>query len=300
MRLAELVSLFEQWNRQHKKPRTADFYRDELRKVVARYGELDAAELRPFHFLTLRMTWHLVLSVQRLYRWAVDEMDLLTSNPVKKLKRPRLGSRRRTLSPAELLRLLRAARPDFRRLLLFARESAARPQELVTVRWDELRWDGDAAQVGAELRAGRAFFMMIDYKGRTRRADPHAPRIVPITPRLGRMLERLRAGRQLAGPVLLTDDGKEWNRNSVRMRMRRLAERCQLGGRVGGERVVCYTFRHSAATSLAARGFQTSVLQSLLGHANIRTTQRYVHLHRKQLMDTWRDFWQKRPRPGEK
>jgi len=290
MRLAELVELFHRFNRQHKRPRTADFYRDHLRRVVAKYGELDAAELRPFHLLDFRMTWHLVLSVQRLYKWAVDEMDLLQTNPVKKLRRPRLGARCRVLAPAELLRLMRRARADFRRVLLMGRESAARPQELAALRFEELQWEGSAQEMRAALRDGRAWFSLTDYKGRSRRADNTSPRIIPVTPRLGRLLLRLIERRGQVGPVLLSDQGAEWNRNSLRMRMRRAVARAALPSLVHGERVVCYTLRHTALTSVVARGMQTSVVQQLAGHANIRTTARYIHLHRKHLMDTWQAF----------
>lgn len=299
MRLSELASLFDQYNTSHKKPRTAEFYREQLKRVLAAYGDLDAAELRPFHLLKFKHTWHLILSVQRLYRWAVDEMDLLQVNPVKKLRRPRLGARRRILAPAELLRLLRRARSDFRRLLLFARESAARPQELVTLRWEELRWEGDSSQLHADLRRGAAFFLLTDYKARTRRADPTAPRLIPVTPRLGRLLSRLLRGRPLAGAVLVADDGRAWNKNSVRMRMKRLLQRSGLPELLKGEKVCCYTLRHTSLTSLVAQGFDTSVVQQLAGHANITTTSRYVHLHRKHLMNAWEKFHKRqRGRPG--
>lgn len=300
MRFAELVNIFDTFNRVNKRPRTADFYRDHLAKVVRAYGELDAAELRPWHLLAFKSTWHLCLAVQRVYRWAVDEQDILPVNPMAKLRRPRLGARRRVLGPAELARLLRGARPDFRQYLLFARESAARPQELSALRWDHLQWEGGAAELPGELGAGRACFVLMDYKGRARRADATAPRIIPITPRLGRALVRMLAGHVPEGLVLTAAGGRAWNRNSLRMRLRRLMGRVKVAAEVNGERVVCYTLRHSAATSLASRGLQTSVLQGLLGHSNIKTTQRYIHLHRRQLLQTWRDFWQRRPEPGEK
>lgn len=291
MLLRELVEAFNRYNRQNRAPRTAEFYADHLAKFLAKYGDLPAENLRPYHILEFKPTWHLVMSVQRLFRWAVDEMELLPVNPVLKLKRPRLGARKRVLTRGELCRLLRGAPEDFRRFLLAARESAARPQELRELSWDNLQWEGDAAACKSALYAGKAYFLLAEYKARARRADPTAPRIIPISPRLGRLLWRLLARQPQGGHIFLAAAGVPWNRNSLRCRMRRLRLRVDVPLKLHGESVCCYTLRHSAATTFAARGMQTSALQQLLGHSNIRTTQRYVHLHRQALLDTWRAYW---------
>ena len=42
--------------------------------------------------------------------------------------------------------------------------------------------------------------------------------------------------------------------------------------------ISCYTFRHSVATHLLARHLDIAYIAKLLGHASLRTTQRYVHI----------------------
>jgi len=45
-----------------------------------------------------------------------------------------------------------------------------------------------------------------------------------------------------------------------------------------GESVVAYTFRHSAATEAVQAGLSSLTLAELMGHSDVRQTQRYVHL----------------------
>ena len=40
-----------------------------------------------------------------------------------------------------------------------------------------------------------------------------------------------------------------------------------------------HMFRHAAATNWLAQGFNVREVQYLLGHANLKTTQRYLHVH---------------------
>lgn len=290
MLFRELVEAFLRYNVQNRSPRTVDFYRDHLAKFLANHGALPAMELRPWHVLAFKPTWHLVLCVQRLYRWAVDEMELLPANPITRLRRPKPGCRKRTLSRAEVLRFLRISRSDLRRFLLAAWETAARPQELRCLRWEDLVWEGAFTELRGALLGGKAYFQLAEFKGRSRRSDPTSVRIIPVSPRLGRLLARLAVGRALSGVILVTDNGQPWNRNSLRCRMRRLRLLADVPLLAHGEKITCYTFRHSAATELAARGLQTSTLQQFLGHSNIKTTQRYVHLQKAQLLAHWLKF----------
>lgn len=290
MLFSELVGLFLKYNEQHRAPRTAEFYALQLGKVAKRYGHLQAMELQPWHLLELRETWHLVLAVQRLYRWAVDEKGILAVNPMLKLKRPRLGARKRVLSARDLAKVLRCCRADFRRLMIAARETAGRPGEMRELTWEDLRWRGPSAAQAVELEAGRAWFELVEYKGRTRRSDATETRVIPISARLGRLLVRLGRRSPREGLIFKTVNGLAWNRNSLRWRMKRVRERSKLPERIHGERIVCYTVRHSTATNLAALGMQTSILQLLLGHADISTTQRYVHLRKRHLLEAWKRF----------
>lgn len=253
--------------------RTVAYYRSGVGRWVEAVGAgLPLAEVIPFLVERHCRNWHATQAVKRLFAWAAD-MGLVERSPVASVALPPRGQRERVLSPAERARLLRGAGRAFRDFMLAMLETLARPQEVRALRWDQLR---DGA------------FALGEFKGKGRRRDGLRLRLIPVSARLARLLGRLarRPGFDPAGPVLLNDDGRPWTANAVRCRMRRLRRRAGLDG--GGERVVAYTLRHTAATLATANGVGDRLLAELMGHASTRTTARYQHLqagHLKAAID---------------
>jgi len=49
------------------------------------------------------------------------------------------------------------------------------------------------------------------------------------------------------------------------------------------KRVTCHTLRHSFATTMLENGVNIRMLQELMGHADVKTTERYTHVVDKDI-----------------
>ena len=51
-----------------------------------------------------------------------------------------------------------------------------------------------------------------------------------------------------------------------------------------------HTFRHTCATDLLRNGADLRIIQDILGHADISSTQRYAHVHCDELQQAFQAF----------
>ena len=55
----------------------------------------------------------------------------------------------------------------------------------------------------------------------------------------------------------------------------------------------CHTLRHGFATHMLENGINIRVLQTLMGHSNVKTTEIYIHVMKKEIdkvlspLDQW-------------
>src|SRR5207302_4965071 len=78
--------------------------------------------------------------------------------------------------------------------------------------------------------------------------------------------------------VFVSKGGRRLTREMLWILVKKYARRTGLNAKVSP-----HTLRHSFATHLLAGGADLRIVQELLGHANIRTTQHYTHVERGRL-----------------
>ena len=80
--------------------------------------------------------------------------------------------------------------------------------------------------------------------------------------------------------LFLEDNGKPVNRQKVYKILRQQGEKIN-------RKISPHTMRHSFATHLLENGADLRVVQELLGHASIVTTQLYTHISKKALREVY-------------
>lgn len=83
-------------------------------------------------------------------------------------------------------------------------------------------------------------------------------------------------------PLFITRQGKRLDRTSVWKRIKLYAAEAEIVKEVSP-----HTLRHSFATHLLDNGADLRIIQDMLGHASINSTDRYAHVSRRQLQDAF-------------
>ncbi len=113
----------------------------------------------------------------------------------------------------------------------------------------------------------------------------HKERIVPVGSKALAALREYLEGRgplDKDNPMFLNRNGGRLSDRGIRRVVKKYAALMSLG-----PDVTPHTLRHTFATHLLHGGADLRVIQELLGHASLSTTQKYTHLDIAQLMEVY-------------
>jgi integrase/recombinase XerD len=250
---------------------TISSYRSDLTQLVSfarkDLAKVDEAEL--FAFLASRKgrassAARRVSTLKRFYQYLLRERRI-GADPTLKIDPPKRAPRfPKSLSEADVEALLAAPNTTTpmglrdRAMLETLYATGLRVSELVTLKTFELNLDANVVRVTG--------------KG-------NKERLVPLGEEAADWLARyLKARSGKSHALFLTNRGAGMTRQAFWHLIRRYGARA-----IPGKKLSPHVLRHAFATHLINHGADLRVVQLLLGHADISTTQIYTHVARERL-----------------
>ena len=271
MLIPELTDKFLAYCSRHRAPSTLEFYRSRLKKFREQYNARDLSSLTPLEIdehlaaagagMSDSTRHHNAVALGRLQKFALEN-GLLDKLVFGKLEKPRVGQRDRVPTPDETATILSRSSPAFRLIFSALRQCGARPGELCRATIS------DVDRVNC----------VITLKEHKTARKTGKPRRIPIGQKLGALLTQAIGERQ-SGPIFLSPAGKAWTVPNLSRTYSRLRDLAGLP-----RDLVLYLARHECGTKICGeKGIEYA--RRLLGHANISTTQCYMHLDDRELAD---------------
>jgi integrase/recombinase XerD len=224
--------------------------------------------------LTASSTARMLSSVRGFHRYLLDE-EQVVADVAATTKPPKLGTRLpKAISIEQMASVLDAARgetPQALRdtaLLELLYATGARISEAVDLNVDDVI-DGDVVRLFG--KGGKQRIVPLGSYARAA-IDAYLVRARPVFSMRGTSTPALFLGSR----------GHRVSRQNAWLILRAVAERANLGIEISP-----HTFRHSFATHLLAGGADVRVVQELLGHSSVATTQIYTLV----TADTLRDMY---------
>ena len=208
-------------------------------------------------------------AIRSFYRYLVRE-ELLADNPLKQTTSPKLDRRLPSfLTIEEMVRLLKA--PDLatpqgqrnRALIELLYAAGLRVSELVNLDREQVNLDSREIRVWGKGAKERMVLM----------GEPAA---IALSNYLSQSRPKL-AGKKVSGVLFLNRNGGRLTERMVQKILSKYASKAGID-----KRVYPHLLRHTFATHLLDGGADLRVVQELLGHTNLASTQIYTHVTRSR------------------
>lgn len=209
-------------------------------------------------------------ALRRFFGFLVDD-GLRKDDPSAALPKPRLERPLpRILDEPEVRRMFEAAEDR----AVSGQVTAVRNLALLELLYGSgLRASELVGLPRGSVRKGQPFLMV--------RGKGDKERLVPISSRAETAVERWLEQAPDGGPWLFPSGKSHLNR----VRLFQIVRRMAADAGIAPDRVSPHVLRHAFATHLLSGGADLRVLQSLLGHADIATTQIYTHVDSARLVE---------------
>lgn len=219
-----------------------------------------------------------ISGIKSFFKFLLIE-EKINSDPTSLLESPKIGRKLPDVLSTEqinsMIDAIDSEKPEGQRnkaILEILYSCGLRVSELVSVKVSNLFFDEGYIKV--EGKAGKERLIPISIKA----ADE-------ITKYIEEYRSKLKIGRGSEDILFLNRRGHSLSRVMIFTIIKSLAEKVGLDKKISP-----HTFRHSFATHLIEGGADLRVVQEMLGHESILTTEIYTHLDRDYLKDAINKF----------
>ena len=209
-----------------------------------------------------------VASLRGFFKW-ISSMNILEKNPASTLEQPKIPKKLpKVITLKELESLLLSDLNELQILIVELLYSCGlRVSELVNLKINDI--DLNSKYVRCFGKGSKE-------------------RIIPIGSKAVEAIKKYLSIRELilkkylinTKKILINDSGRLMNRQDVYNFIHNLGKRIN-------KNISPHTLRHSFATHLLENGADLRIVQELLGHSDVSTTQLYTHISKKRLKDVY-------------
>lgn len=235
-------------------------------KKVSKYRDKRLKKTSP-HSVRLELSLLSHLFNVALKEWGIGKFD----NPLRFVKRPQVPEGRcPILSEPQIQKLIEECKKSKSRFLypfvLLALHTGCRSMELRTLRWSQV-----------DLTEGCISLIGMMTKN-------HRSRIIPLTPAAVSILKELNEKKGVSD-LVFPSRGDLKKPRDMHMAFDRAVKRAGLTDIPGAGKLRIHDLRHLCASYLLMSGNDVETVREILGHRDISTTQKYLHVvneHKKQ------------------
>ena len=216
----------------------------------------------------------IISGIKRFFDFLILE-NILNENPLENIETPKIGSKLpTTLTVKEIDKLIDSidikSKNKIRNkaIIEILYSCGLRVSELITLKVSDLYFNESIIKVTGKGNKER--FVPIS-KGAINYIEKYLNEI--------RIFQKIKKGSE--DTLFLNERGSGLSRVMIYIILNDLKIKAEINKKIGP-----HTLRHSFATHLLENGADLITIQNMLGHENIVTTERYLHVNRKHLIES--------------